>query len=176
MSEIPRLRHVLVLLALLVLPFRLFAAGDPPAPHSAPDFTLQDLDGKPFRLSELRGKPVILNFWATWCAPCRKEVPWLVELQNEYGKQGLEIVGVSVGGDEKGVRRFAEQMGINYRIVESDAQVTKDYDVWVLPTTVFVFPDGSILGRVQGGVSREWLVKNVRRLLAAPAPAASGKR
>src|SRR4030095_6412422 len=72
----------------------------------APDFTLTSLDGKTVKLSDLKGKAVVLNFWATWCAPCKIEVPWLVDLQKQYGPQGLEIIGVAM--DEGGKEEVAE--------------------------------------------------------------------
>src|SRR5271155_5628159 len=67
----------------------------------APDFTLQSLDGKTVRLSDFRGKPVVLNFWATWCGPCKIEMPWFVDLQRQYGSQGLQIVGVALDDASK---------------------------------------------------------------------------
>src|SRR5215813_3102534 len=66
------------------------------AASAAPDFALESLDGKSVRLSDLRGKAVLLNFWATWCGPCKVEMPWFVDLQKQYGPQGLEIVGVAM--------------------------------------------------------------------------------
>ena len=85
---------------------------------AAPDFTLESLDGKSMRLSDLRGKAVLLNFWATWCGPCKIETPWLVELQNQYGAQGLQVVGVAMddsGKDE--IAKFAKDMGVNYPVL-----------------------------------------------------------
>ena len=69
--------------------------------RTAPDFTLESLDGSQVRLSDLRGKAVLVNFWATWCEPCKEETPWLVELQSQYGPQGLQILGVAMDDDGK---------------------------------------------------------------------------
>src|SRR5271156_7064427 len=84
----------------------------------APDFSLESLDGKTIHLSDLRGKAVLLNFWATWCGPCKIEMPWFVDLQNQYGAQGLQIVGVAMDdGSKEDIAKFAKDMGVNYPIV-----------------------------------------------------------
>src|SRR5581483_9044173 len=84
----------------------------------APDFTLETLDGKNVRLSELRGKAVLLNFWATWCGPCKIETPWLVELQKQYGSQGLQVIGIAMDDSGKDdIARFAKDMGVNYPVL-----------------------------------------------------------
>src|SRR5215475_3035587 len=92
--------------------------GSVPGPQArgdvAPDFTLQALDGKNTRLSDFRGQAVLLNFWATWCAPCKIEMPWFVELQKQYGSQGLQIVGVAMDdASEEDIAKFAKDMGVN---------------------------------------------------------------
>jgi hypothetical protein len=80
----------------------------------APDFTLESLDGKSMRLSDLRGKAVLLNFWAPWCGPCKIETPWLVQLQNQYGSTGLQVVGVEMGDHGKDeIAKFVKEMGMN---------------------------------------------------------------
>ena len=86
--------------------------------QAAPDFSLASLDGKTLKLSDFRGKAVLLNFWATWCEPCKIEMPWFVELQKKYGPQGLQIVGVAM--DDSGnqeIADFAKKMNVNYPIV-----------------------------------------------------------
>src|SRR5207245_4206477 len=90
-----------------------FRVGD-----HAPDFELRSLDGGRVSLSELRGKPVLLNFWATWCAPCRVEMPWLVELHEKYRAQGLQIIGVSLddSGSTQEVAALAKERGVNYQL------------------------------------------------------------
>jgi peroxiredoxin len=86
----------------------------PSHPYPAPDFTLRDLNGNPVRLSSSRGKGVVLNFWATWCAPCRREIPWFIQLQQEYGARGLQIIGISMDdGGSSTVQQFAEKTGID---------------------------------------------------------------
>ena len=85
----------------------------------APDFVLHDLEGKQVKLSDFRGKAVLLNFWATWCGPCRVEMPWFVEMQKQYGPQGLEIIGVALDDSGKeAIQKFAKEMGVNYLILQ----------------------------------------------------------
>ena len=84
----------------------------------APDFALRDLNGRVVRLSDYRGKVVLVNFWATWCAPCRAEMPELVKWQNEHGKRGLQIIGITYAPyKSKVVRRLARQLKVNYPIL-----------------------------------------------------------
>ena len=84
----------------------------------APDFELQTLDGKNLKLSDLRGKAVLLNFWATYCGPCKVEMPWFVELQKEYGPQGFQIIGVAMDdASTEDIAKFAKEMGVNYPIL-----------------------------------------------------------
>src|SRR6202041_399691 len=84
----------------------------------APDFTLEALNGGTMRLSDLRGKAVLLNFWATWCGPCKIETPWFVELQNQYASQGFQIIGVAMDeASKEDIGKFAKDMGVNYPIL-----------------------------------------------------------
>lgn len=175
---------VIAALALSLLAFaasgRPAAATRPPAGSSqpAPDFELQDLAGKKVKLSDLRGKAVVLNFWATWCPPCRHEIPWFIELQKQYGPHGLAIVGVSM--DQTGradVTRFAKEMGINYTVVMGDRNLAHAYGgVPALPTTFYIGRDGSILERVPGLVSRSAIEEKIRAALATPKPRGTAGR
>ncbi len=118
----------------------------------APDFTLETLDGKSLRLSDLRGKAVLLNFWATWCAPCKIEMPWFVELQNEYGPQGLQIVGVAMDDSSKeDIAKFAKDMGVNYPVLLGKEAVGDAYGgVPALPESFFISRDGWIVDKILG--------------------------
>lgn len=111
---------------------------------SAPDFTLQDAEGKSLKLSDLRGKVVLLNFWATWCGPCALEIPWFVEFQQQFKNRGLEIVGVSM--DEDGwtaVKPYIAQHKINYHVLLGNDSVSQLYGgVDSLPTTFIIDRDG----------------------------------
>ena len=133
----------------------------------APDFELQTLEGKNLKLSDLRGKAVLLNFWATYCGPCKIEMPWFVELQKEYGPQGFQIVGVAMDDastDE--IAKFVKEMGVNYPILLGKESVGQSYGgVGVLPTTFFVDRNGKIIAREFGLQSRSVFVDHIKKAL-----------
>ena len=114
----------------------------------APDFSLEVLDGSTMRLSDLRGKAVMLNFWATWCGPCKIEMPWFVDLQKQYGPQGLQIVGVAMDDASKeDIAKFAKDMGVNYPILIGKDSVGDAYGgVPALPQSFLITRDGKIIG------------------------------
>jgi cytochrome c biogenesis protein CcmG/thiol:disulfide interchange protein DsbE len=123
-----------------------FIGEHPLQDQPAPDFTLARMNGERFRLSDHRGEVVVVNFWATWCPPCRQEIPIFVDLQTEYGDDGLTFVGISL--DEEGfdvVRPFAQEMNINYPLMVDDGTVANRYGgVRALPMSFVVAPDGTI--------------------------------
>lgn len=133
----------------------------------APNFTLQTLDGKDVSLADFRGKAVLVNFWATWCGPCKIETPWLVELQNEYGSQGLQVVGVAMddsGKDE--IAKFAKDMGVNYPVLMGKESVGDAYGgVPALPESFFVGRDGKIVDRIIGLKGRGEIEDSVKKAL-----------
>jgi peroxiredoxin len=109
--------------------------------ESAPDFELRSLDGRMMQLSNLRGKPVLLNFWATYCAPCRLEMPWLAELDQQYRPRGVEIVGVSLDdpGAEQAVSKFIAERGVHYPILIGNSSVADIYGgVRFMPQSFFI--------------------------------------
>ena len=134
----------------------------------APDFKLVDLrTGKNVQLSDFKGKAVLLNFWATWCPPCKVEIPWFVDLQKQYGPQGLQIIGVAMddAGKEK-ILKFANDVGINYLVLQGTEKVAELYGgVESLPTTFYIGRDGSITKRVFGLVSHADTEENVKLAL-----------
>ena len=139
----------------------------------APNFALKTLDGKTMKLSDLRGKAVLLNFWATWCAPCKIETPWIVDLQNQYGPEGLQVVGVSMDdeSDTEDVKKFATELHMNYPILRGTEDVGNSYGgLEFLPTTYFVGRDGNVTGRVLGLKGRGDMEENVKKALATKAP------
>lgn len=122
-------------------------------PEPAPDLTLTTMDGETLELANRPGEVLLVNFWATWCAPCRKEIPDLVDLQNELGGRGLTVVGIAL--DEEGeavVRPFTEEYGVNYPIVlDTTTTVSQAFgDVMGLPTTFVIGPEGQIQRRILG--------------------------
>jgi len=115
----------------------------------APDFTLPQLDGSPLTLSSYRGKIVLLDFWATWCVPCRDEIPHFVELQNKYGDAGLQIIGISMDDSPDPVRPFAQQFHMNYPVVIGNARIGEQYGgVLGLPIAFWIDWDGHILKNI----------------------------
>src|SRR5579864_3838387 len=139
----------------------------------APDFSLESLDGKNVHLSDLRGKAVLLNFWATWCAPCKIETPWLVELQSQYGPQGLQVVGVAMddsGKDE--IARFAKEMGMNYPVLLGKEAVGDAYGgIPYLPESVFIGRDGKIVNTIRGIDSKSVIENAIKKALDTQASA-----
>ena len=118
----------------------------------APDFSLESLEGKTMRLSDFRGKAVLLNFWATWCGPCKIEMPWFVELQQKYGSQGLQVVGVAMDDASKeDIAKFAQDMGVNYPVLIGKEAVGDSYGgIPALPETFFIGRDGKVVDKILG--------------------------
>ena len=151
-----------------------------PRPHLteatlAPDFTLESLDGKSVRLSDLLGKAVLLNFWSTWCTPCKIEMPWFVEMQRQYGAQGLQIVGVAMDDASKeDIAKFAKDMGVNYPILIGKEAVGDEYGgVPALPETFFIGRDGKIVDKILGLKGKGDIEEDIKRALDTQQGAAS---
>jgi peroxiredoxin len=122
-----------------------YTSGPQPAiGYAAPDFTLSTLDGKTLSLSELRGTPVVLNFWATWCEPCQRELPALQATAERYADE-VQIIGVDQGEPAEIVQTFVDQFGLSYPIaMDADFQVGDQYNLMGMPTTFFIDGDGVI--------------------------------
>jgi cytochrome c biogenesis protein CcmG/thiol:disulfide interchange protein DsbE len=135
----------------------------------APDFELETLDGKKVRLSEFRGKAVALNFWATWCEPCKVEMPWMIEFQNKYRPEGLEVVGVAMEDtDKKDIEKFVKDMGVNYLILLGKESVGDQYGgILGLPTTFYIGRDGKIVEQQAGLISKSEIEDHVKKALAS---------
>lgn len=133
----------------------------------APDFKILDLAGKPVTLADYKGKVVILDFWATWCGPCRIEIPHFIELQKLYGEKGLEVVGVSLDqGGKKDVEPFARAKSINYDMLLGNNEITMAYGgVKGIPTTFVLTQDGKIYKKYVGVRPREVFEADVKALL-----------
>ena len=133
----------------------------------APDFTLRDLNGESFRLSDMKGKVVILDFWATWCPPCRAELPHFQALHREYAGKGLVIVGISLDSvGAAGVKAFIEANGVRYPILMGDRDVTTSYGgIRSIPTTFVIDREGRIVKKLVGYQSKEVFEGLVRELL-----------
>lgn len=123
----------------------------PPLSAVTPDFTLKTLDDQEITLSNLKGKVVLLDFWATWCAPCRESIPHLVQLYRAHQGRGFEVVGISLDkGDKEIVRRFVQSMDIPYPIVIAPENVVRSYQVNSIPNVVFIDREGKIREKIVG--------------------------
>jgi thiol-disulfide isomerase/thioredoxin len=132
----------------------------------APEFSLTDLEGKPLQLTAFRGKIVLLDYWATWCAPCKIEVPHLVELQKKYGSQGLQIIGISMDDDSAPVETFARDLAINYPVALGNAPLAQSYGgVLGLPVAFLIDRNGRIVKRMDGDAKFQGLDSEIARLL-----------
>ena len=129
-----------------------FANGRPAVNETAPDFTLTDLNGKRVTLSDFRGKVVLLNFWASWCPPCRMEIPGFQRFYEGYKNKGFVIIGLSL--DDTGpstVSSFVKKMGITYPIVMADSKVVRDYgNISAIPTSFLIDKNGRIVKKTMG--------------------------
>jgi cytochrome c biogenesis protein CcmG/thiol:disulfide interchange protein DsbE len=133
----------------------------------APPIERTALDGRPFALAKLRGKVVLLNFWATWCAPCQIETPRFVSWQKRYAAQGLQVVGVSMDDEAGPVRAAAKRLGVNYPVVMGDEKLGEAYGgVLGLPLTFLIGRDGKIAAVYRGETDLKRIEADLRRLLA----------
>ncbi len=145
------------------------AAPVSPAPSTdariAPDFSLVRADGGMMGIGDLRGKVVILDFWATWCAPCKREIPDFIDLQKTYGDRGLVVMGVALDKRDA-VDAFIEQQGINYPILYGDKQISQLYGgITGIPTTFIIDRDGVIREKFVGYRPRKTFEEAIKKLL-----------
>ena len=135
--------------------------------EQAPDFTLLDIDGSERTLSDFSGKVVILDFWATWCPPCRAEIPHFIELYDTHKDKGLEVIGVSLDRNaERVIGAFAEENRINYTLLVGDNDVTDLYGgIMSIPTTFVIDRDGRITERFVGYRDKEVFEEAIKELL-----------
>jgi cytochrome c biogenesis protein CcmG/thiol:disulfide interchange protein DsbE len=138
-----------------------------PDENKAPDFTLKSFDGKTVKLSDYKGKVIIIDFWATWCPPCRKGIPDLISIQNDY-KNDVVIIGISLDGEKtlKDVPGFVKSYAINYPIVYGDDKVVAAYGgIEGIPTAFVVDKKGNIVDKHVGLVPKDTYVNKIKELL-----------
>ncbi len=149
------------------------SAPRPPGPE-APPLELPDIAGRHVALSELRGRPVIVNFWATWCQPCRRELPSLEELHRRFEPAGLRVLAVSIDADPQELDRFVADASIPFVVLrDPEGKAAAAYGVTTVPSTFLVDAAGRVSERIDGEVDwgREDLLGEVQRLLAEAGPA-----
>jgi cytochrome c biogenesis protein CcmG/thiol:disulfide interchange protein DsbE len=147
----------------------------------APDFTLEDLSGKKVSLSDYKGKAVLLNFWATWCGPCKVETPWLIELRNQYAGQGFEVLGISTEGDDlpsddkagwvkqkAAIEKFVKAEKMQYPVLINGDSLAKPYGgLDAMPTSFYLDRNGTIVAAQMGLTSKEDMEANIHKALGA---------
>jgi len=140
--------------------------GKEGATSAAPDFTLQDTSGKKVRLADLKGKVVLLEFWATWCPPCRAEIPAIERLHAQYGGKGLTVLAIAVDeGGWDGVKSFAVEHKISYTVLQGTEDVSAKYMVRLIPTMFLIDKQGLIKKQYMGGGSDDSLEQEIKALL-----------
>jgi peroxiredoxin len=138
--------------------------------QNAPDFALKDVNGKTVRLSDYRGKVVLLDFWATWCGPCKVEIPWFMEFERKYKDRGFAVLGVSMDDDGwQSVKPFIQDIGVNYRVVLGNEQTGDQYGgIEALPTAFLIDREGRVAIEHVGVSSRRDFEDGIEKLLETP--------
>ena len=145
-------------------------ACDKPAKPANLNFTLKDSQGKDFNLASQKGKVILLDFWATWCPPCKVEIPWFVEFQEKYGPKGLVVIGVSVDDPASALKPFGEKYKVNYPLLvgdgRDDIKGPRGYNAaWGLPKTFVIGRDGAICKTHIGLSVKEHFEQQIKSLL-----------
>ncbi len=160
--------------ACLLIAASLAACAQPAHRHSllgkpAPQFARRGISGQTIDLGRLRGKVVLLNFWATWCGPCEAEMPIFAAWQREYGPDGLQVIGISMDDDDATARRFVQKLKLDYPVAMGDARLGKQYGgVLGLPMTFLIGRDGKVLAEYQGETDLKAMEARVKEALNKP--------
>jgi len=131
----------------------------------SPDFSSKTLDDADFTLSSLKGKVILLNFWATWCPYCKREIPDFIQMTKDFKENGLEIVGIAFERDSTGIKEFVKERGINYEIVMGDNQIAQQYGISGIPATFIIDKNGNLVKKYIGTVRKEILEDEVKKLI-----------
>lgn len=144
--------------------------GHPDMIPDAPDFELKDLNGKTVRLQDFRGKAVALNFWTTWCVPCKTEMPWLNQFQKQYGKDGFVVVGIAMDHSSRPVKNFIAKLGVSYLVLMGTQPVADQYQVKGYPLTFYIDRYGRITDQVPGLAPRGYMENEIKLALINGVP------
>jgi peroxiredoxin len=137
--------------------------------RQAPEFVLRDLSGKRLDLAALRGKVVLLNFWATWCAPCQLEMPGFVAWQSQYGPRGLQVIGISMDDDPELARKLCAKLKVNYPVAMGDEKIGELYGgILGLPVTFLIDTNGEIRAEYRGETNLKKIETGMKQLLSRP--------
>jgi len=164
-------RYVIIFIIVLFVNVTYLSCGESnPSPSrlpNAPNFVLKDLNGKKVSLSDFKGKVVIINFWATWCPPCRAEIPHFLDLYSAYRGKGLEVVGINLESfNISGVKEFVKKYQISYPILIGDNKVSSDYGgITSIPTNFIITQDGKIYRVYVGYEGKAVFEKDIQMLL-----------
>ncbi|HYX52356.1 MAG TPA: TlpA disulfide reductase family protein [Candidatus Limnocylindrales bacterium] len=144
-------------------------AGAASLPARVGAVTLTDLSGRQFTISDYKGKVLLVNFWAAWCAPCQEEIPQFAALQTKYGSQGLQVIGISVEDIESELRDFCRKKNVNYPVVPGDAKIADAFGgILGLPTTLLIGRDGRIYKKYAGATDFATLENDFLPFFKAP--------
>jgi len=176
MSEKKKRRHLLRTIILVILTaavvYTLYAnftkdkhekiaVGD-----QAPDFVLMDMEGNKHKLSDYKGKGVFLNFWATWCKPCEREMPYMDNQYQAFKDHGVEILAVNVGQPEFSIKKFVQKHDLSFPILkDSNKDVMGVYDIYNLPATILINPEGKIVEIIEGELPEEKIIAMMESIM-----------
>jgi len=138
---------------------------DVPAKPAPLDFTLTDMEGKPVQLASFKGRPLVLNFWATWCGPCKMEIPMFVAAEDKYKDQGFTVLGVSVDDPAPALKKFAAEFKMNYPVLMANDPIQDAYGpIFAIPVSFFIKKDGTICKKHFGPVDEQEIDKDIQAL------------
>lgn len=161
----PTRRGVVALVAAVLL-LAACQPGTPEGPQPAPVLSGPDLEAQPRDLADLKGKVVVVNAWASWCEPCRKEMPVLDEAEATLGSEGLAVMGLNVRDRPESAQRLVQETGVDFpSIVDADGKQAVEWGIWGLPQTYLVDRDGNVVAHQIGPVDEEWIQSTVSPLV-----------
>ncbi len=160
------LRKVLIIAVMVMALLFGCTTRDELSSASALDFSLQDLNGKTVKLSDFKGKPVLIDFWATWCQPCRDSIPIIVKLHRTFSSKGLVVLGISLDeGGWNSVKSFAASQGITYPVLIGSHDAVEKFQIRTIPTLVVINKNGEIVKRYLGVGDESGLEKDIKAIL-----------